>query len=93
MDVRHSGAAEKAALTENALARTALSPTTGVTRRHVFTHLAGTAAALAGGVTPRAAAASQQDIQHIVLLMVENRSFDHFLGWVPGADGQQTGLT
>ena len=25
--------------------------------------------------------------------MMENRSFDHFLGWLPGADGQQTGLS
>ncbi len=25
--------------------------------------------------------------------MMENRSFDHFLGWVPGADGQQAGLS
>ena len=24
--------------------------------------------------------------------MMENRSFDHFLGWLPGADGQQAGL-
>ncbi len=31
-------------------------------------------------------------IDHIVVLMMENRSFDHFLGWVPGADGRQTGL-
>ena len=31
-------------------------------------------------------------IDHIVLLMMENRSFDHFLGWVPGADGVQEGL-
>src|SRR3546814_19614018 len=23
--------------------------------------------------------------------MMENRSFDHFLGWVPGADGVQAG--
>jgi len=23
---------------------------------------------------------------------MENRSFDHFLGWLPGADGQQAGL-
>src|SRR5580692_11991732 len=27
-------------------------------------------------------------IKHIVILMMENRSFDHFLGWVPGADGR-----
>ena len=25
--------------------------------------------------------------------MMENRSFDHFLGWLPGADGRQAGLT
>jgi phospholipase C len=24
---------------------------------------------------------------------MENRSFDHFLGWLPGADGRQAGLT
>lgn len=30
-------------------------------------------------------------IDHIVLVMMENRSFDHMLGWVPGADGVQAG--
>lgn len=29
------------------------------------------------------------DIEHIVVVMQENRSFDHILGWVPGADGVQ----
>jgi phospholipase C len=32
-------------------------------------------------------------IDHIVVVMMENRSFDHFLGWLPGADGKQAGLT
>jgi phospholipase C len=32
-------------------------------------------------------------IRHIVVVMMENRSFDHFLGWLPGAAGQQAGLT
>ena len=32
-------------------------------------------------------------IEHVVVLMMENRSFDHFLGWLPGADGAQAGLT
>ena len=32
-------------------------------------------------------------IEHVVLLMMENRSFDHFLGWMPGADGRQAGLS
>src|SRR4051812_11062886 len=32
-------------------------------------------------------------IDHVVVVMMENRSFDHFLGWLPGADGRQAGLT
>src|ERR1700731_591172 len=32
-------------------------------------------------------------ITHIVVAMMENRSFDHFLGWLPGATGRQAGLT
>ncbi|MFJ8196414.1 alkaline phosphatase family protein [Streptomyces sp. NPDC096152] len=31
-------------------------------------------------------------IDHIVVVMMENRSFDHYLGWLPGADGRQSGL-
>jgi phospholipase C len=31
-------------------------------------------------------------IEHIVVVMMENRSFDHLLGWLPGANGQQAGL-
>ena len=31
-------------------------------------------------------------IDHIVVVMMENRSFDHFFGWIPGADGRQAGL-
>ena len=29
-----------------------------------------------------------QGVEHVVVLMMENRSFDHFLGWLPGADGR-----
>jgi phospholipase C len=86
-------AAAAAERKEHSMARQDPSPTQAVTRRHVLQHLAGTGAALAIGFTPRAAAASQQAIHHMVLVMMENRSFDHFLGWVPGADGQQAGLT
>jgi len=32
-------------------------------------------------------------LDHIILVMMENRSFDHLLGWLPGADGRQTGLS
>ena len=32
-------------------------------------------------------------IEHIVVVTMENRSFDHFLGWLPNADGKQAGVT
>src|SRR6266853_4544181 len=32
-------------------------------------------------------------IEHIVVVTMENRSFDHFLGWLRNADGKQTGVT
>ncbi|HXA27987.1 MAG TPA: alkaline phosphatase family protein [Candidatus Angelobacter sp.] len=35
----------------------------------------------------------QSGIEHIVVVCMENRSFDHYLGWVPGATGQQSGLS
>jgi len=31
-------------------------------------------------------------IKHIVVVMIENRSSDHFLGWLPNADGKQADL-
>ena len=31
-------------------------------------------------------------IDTFVVLMMENRSFDHYLGWMPNADGRQAGL-
>ena len=31
-------------------------------------------------------------VDAIVVLMMENRSFDHYLGWMPNADGRQAGL-
>src|SRR5215831_11086428 len=34
----------------------------------------------------------QSGIDHIVVVMMENRSFDHLLGWIPEADGKQAGL-
>src|SRR5262245_22445655 len=51
---------------------------------------AGAAGAPKPARLPRPAASG---IDHIVVVMMENRSFDHFLGWLPGADGRQRGLT
>ncbi len=57
-----------------------------------------------GRLLPRAAAApasttetplpppTESGIDHVVLVMMENRSFDHFFGWVPGSAGRQAGL-
>jgi phospholipase C len=63
----------------------------------------GAAAVAAAGAHPLARAAltaparlpkpSRSGIDHVVLVMMENRSFDHFLGWLPGADGKQAGLS
>ena len=36
---------------------------------------------------------SLSGIEHIVVVMMENRSFDHKLGWLPRADGKQEGLS
>jgi phospholipase C len=32
-------------------------------------------------------------IDHIVVVMTENRSFDHLLGWHPTAEGEQGGMS
>jgi phospholipase C len=70
--------------------------------RRGFLGAAGTVAAAmaAGGPmttasanTPVLPAADTSGIDHIIVVMMENRSFDHFVGWMPGADGKQSGLS
>jgi phospholipase C len=78
-------------------------PMADVTRRQLLAGAAGVAGVAAirglGGTSTAAAATTRlpapaaSGIDHIVVLMMENRSFDHYLGWVPGADGKQAGLT
>src|SRR4051794_13532365 len=86
-----------------------LNPDVALSRRQFLTTSAAAAgglvvAGVAGGWAsgsggPSAAAATTlpspgaSGIDHIVVVMMENRSFDHFLGWLPGADGKQAGLT
>src|SRR5437016_5920576 len=60
--------------------------------------LIGTGGAAATGGRPAAIHRDLPDpassgIDHIVVLCMENRSFDHLLGWLPGADGRQAGLS
>lgn len=59
-----------------------------------------TAAGTLGEASVRAAttvaalpAGTASGIDHIIVVMMENRSFDHFLGWLPGADGRQSGMS
>jgi len=87
------------------LDRVADTPPSATSRRDFLKSMMATAAALAvSGVAPvgtQAAsgprvglpAPSASEIEHVVVVMMENRSFDHFLGWLPGADGRQAGLT
>jgi phospholipase C len=35
---------------------------------------------------------AKSGIDHLVVVMMENRSFDHLFGWIPGALGKQAGL-
>jgi phospholipase C len=67
---------------------------------------AGLAASMATVLSPDVLVAEAASRQHrtplpaprnlpvdtFVVLMMENRSFDHYLGWLPGADGRQDGL-
>jgi phospholipase C len=78
-----------------------------LTRRQLLTTAAGIGAAAALGpehlsalastaprpqVYPSLPAAAASGLDHIVVVCMENRSFDHYLGWLRGADGKQKGL-
>ena len=39
------------------------------------------------------ASAPTSPIKHIIHVMMENRSFDHMMGWFPNTDGKQAGLS
>jgi len=50
------------------------------------------ARAMIAQTTPALPPPDAAGFEHVVVVMMENRSFDHFLGWLPGANGQQAGL-
>ena len=53
----------------------------------------------ASGTTPETGAGgglpdpSEAPFDTVIVFMLENRSFDHLLGWLPGANGTQAGLS
>ena len=49
--------------------------------------------AAGAALSPEMLRAAASQIKHIVVCMMENRSFDHFLGWLPNANGRQAGLS
>src|ERR1700730_12726221 len=55
--------------------------------------LGGAAQLLRGASASLLPSPSRSGISHIIVLMMENRSFDHFLGWMPDANGTQAGLS
>src|SRR5688572_16492784 len=70
-----------------------------ISRRRFIQTTAGAAGAAAFAHTdwllsaaPRLPSPKSSGIDHIVVVTMENRSFDHMMGWVPGADGMQAGL-
>src|SRR3954464_10492512 len=46
----------------------------------------------AAEAAPTLPSPARSGIDHVIVVMMENRSFDHFTGWVPGAGGRQAGL-
>src|ERR1700756_1571830 len=70
----------------------------GATAAAASSALPGCGVSLPGGIAGAAQKAAllprpeDSGIDHIVVVMMENRSFDHYLGWVPGADGRQAGI-
>jgi phospholipase C len=80
------------------------STTLSSNRRHFIKTTAAATGAVAFGLGHTAAAEAirstkglpkpqSSGVEHFVIVMMENRSFDHFLGWLPGADGRQAGLS
>jgi phospholipase C len=75
--------------------------TQGVNRRNfIRAAMVGTSGALLSGTagslfakTGTLPKPNKSGIEHVVLVTMENRSFDHFLGWLTAANGMQAGLS
>jgi phospholipase C len=70
----------------------------GINRRQFLRRAAVSAASLAAIPTvscdqTEVMSPDGSGVEHIIVVMMENRSFDHMLGWLPGANGKQAGLS
>src|SRR5580700_3196185 len=66
--------------------------TSNLTRRDFLTLATGAAILESACGSVAAATPNDAPFDTVVVLMMENRSFDHVLGWLPGANGKQEGL-
>lgn len=69
-----------------------------VSRREFLSRMAiaagaGLIACKDNGTSPDPGGATAGSLDNIIVVTMENRSFDHLLGWLPGADGKQSGLS
>jgi phospholipase C len=67
----------------------------GITRRDFIarTALASVGVALGCKDSTNPVKTETPSLDHIIIVTMENRSFDHLLGWLPGSDGKQGGLS
>jgi phospholipase C len=78
-------------------------PRAGISRRRFLHGAAATAGLVTVGgfgrlqtavwAAPALPPPEASGVEHVIVVMMENRSFDHFLGWLPRADGRQRGIT
>jgi phospholipase C len=61
-------------------------------RRDFLARTAATAGLAAGMSAVKLPSPRNMPVDTFVVLMMENRSFDHYLGWLPNADGRQACL-
>lgn len=63
-----------------------------ISRREFLARSAALAGAGMLGCSDSPESPSTSGLEHIIIVTMESRSFDHLLGWVPGAEGRQAGL-
>jgi phospholipase C len=76
-------------------------PSSGLSRREFLAAAGVVGVGVGGWRRSRAASRPERTLPKpgeapfdtVVVLMMENRSFDHMLGWLPGANGRQAGLS
>ena len=64
-----------------------------ISRRDFLAKMTAAAGTVALGCRDTPGPDSIPSLDHVIVVTMENRSFDHLLGWVQGADGKQAGVS